>query len=245
MKIIVKIYLMTILITIIFSGCVGYKYNKVPPNITENTGDQGQQDNISYTGILENAKNVSEFAKKDAISRFNLTEDIVRVESVVPVEWTDTSLGYPEPGKEPGKDYEIKAIRGYTILIYAKTSKDAKGKLYEYHSDYSRIAPPSGPIEDLENMPRMINKSGNSPDNVVELAKKDIMLKYNVLGQDIKVINIKPVDWPDTSLGNPQPGMAYAQVITPGFIIILIDRNNTYEYYTSYDRVILFKVQKG
>lgn len=153
MKILNKITLAIILSAVLFSGLI--VINKGSPNVIkpvvaiEIPVGQRQQDNISYTGILENAKNVSELAKKDVISRFNLTDDIVRVEAIIPVEWTDTSLGFPEPGKEPGKDYEIKTIIGYTILIYAKDpSKGEKvGKLYEYHSDYNRIIRPSGPIE--------------------------------------------------------------------------------------------------
>lgn len=145
MKILYKIALILISM-VIFSGFIVNNKGSSKTNPVEK-----QQDNISYTGILENAKNVSELAKKDVISRFNLTDDIVRVEAIVPVEWTDTSLGYPEPGKEPGKDYEIKTIIGYTILIFAKdidaSKGDTNGKLYEYHSDYNRIVPPSGPTE--------------------------------------------------------------------------------------------------
>jgi hypothetical protein len=32
---------------------------------------------------------------------------------------------------------------------------------------------------------------------------------------------VKPVDWPDASLGCPLPGMAYAEVTTPGYRVTL------------------------
>jgi hypothetical protein len=46
-------------------------------------------------------------------------------------------------------------------------------------------------------------------------------------------------DWPDSSLGCPQPGMAYLQVITPGYLIVLRALGNDYMYHASYNYVIL------
>jgi len=43
-------------------------------------------------------------------------------------------------------------------------------------------------------------------------------------GQDpssIDVLLAEPADWPDTSRGCAQPGSAYAQVVTPGWLIEL------------------------
>ncbi|MEO8445358.1 MAG: hypothetical protein ABI567_10180 [Gammaproteobacteria bacterium] len=37
----------------------------------------------------------------------------------------------------------------------------------------------------------------------------------------VRVISSEPRDFPDGSLGCPQPGMAYAQVITPGFEVLV------------------------
>ena len=33
----------------------------------------------------------------------------------------------------------------------------------------------------------------------------------------VKVVSITPMDWPDASLGCPDPDMMYGQVITPGY----------------------------
>jgi hypothetical protein len=35
------------------------------------------------------------------------------------------------------------------------------------------------------------------------------------------VSRAEPVDWPDTALGCPEPGRAYAQVITPGYRVVV------------------------
>lgn len=43
-----------------------------------------------------------------------------------------------------------------------------------------------------------------------------------VAPETLQVSAAEPVDWPDTSLGCPQPGMMYAQVITPGWRVTLL-----------------------
>ncbi len=44
-----------------------------------------------------------------------------------------------------------------------------------------------------------------------------------------------PVEWGDTSLGCPMPGMVYAQVITPGFRLVFDYQGQQNEYHTDRD----------
>lgn len=73
---------------------------------------------------------------------------------------------------------------------------------------------------------------------VVELAKKDITAKLNIPEADIQVLRVIPTEWPDTSLGYPEPEMVYAQVITPGYVILLQAESTIYEYHSDYERVV-------
>ncbi|MFN3763546.1 MAG: hypothetical protein ACK4WK_10150 [Anaerolineae bacterium] len=50
--------------------------------------------------------------------------------------------------------------------------------------------------------------------------------------EEIAVASWEPVDWPDTSLGCPEPGMMYAQVIVPGYLVVLEFRGNLYRAHT-------------
>lgn len=72
---------------------------------------------------------------------------------------------------------------------------------------------------------------------VVEIAKSDLAERLNVPVEQIKLVEQEKVDWPDTSLGFPEKGMSYAQVITPGFRIILKAEGKLYEYHSNYERV--------
>lgn len=46
----------------------------------------------------------------------------------------------------------------------------------------------------------------------------------------VRVNSIEPVDFNDTSLGCPEPGKMYAQVITPGFVVIVEAGGEEFDY---------------
>jgi len=74
---------------------------------------------------------------------------------------------------------------------------------------------------------------------VVKLASQDLSQRLSLAEVEIRVVSVEPRDWPDTSLGCPQPGMVYLQVITPGYLVILEAGGRRYEYHTDRQRAIL------
>lgn len=100
--------------------------------------------------------------------------------------------------------------------------------------------PPPGfsPIEDGGGTiigPPSINPSNDFiiPEDILESIKQSIADKLSVPIEDITIIDQKQVGWSDTSLGNPQPGFAYAQVIVDGYKITVQvgDDNHVSEFY--------------
>lgn len=73
---------------------------------------------------------------------------------------------------------------------------------------------------------------------VVDIAKNDLAERLNISVEEIQLVNLEKVNWPDTSLGYPEKGMMYAQVITPGFKILLKAGGKLYEYHSDYERVV-------
>ncbi len=61
--------------------------------------------------------------------------------------------------------------------------------------------------------------------------------RFGISTVSVKILDVEKVDWGDASLGNPEPGMMYAQIITPGFKMSLAAGGSTYMYHTSMDRV--------
>lgn len=68
--------------------------------------------------------------------------------------------------------------------------------------------------------------------SLIEKAKGDLAQRLSITAAEINVTETRDVTWPDASIGCPQEGMVYAQVLTPGYLILLEYANNQYEYHT-------------
>ena len=67
----------------------------------------------------------------------------------------------------------------------------------------------------------------------VAWAKKDLAARLGVSPEGIALVSIDAVEWRDSSLGCPQPGQMYLQVITPGYRFVLRADDATYEYHSA------------
>lgn len=90
-------------------------------------------------------------------------------------------------------------------------------------SDKDAPQPPELP-EDLESL--------------VMLAKFDLTLKTGVDLEEITTVSVEQINFSDTSLGVPEPGVQYESVVTPGLIIYLEADGEEYEYRASGAKVI-------
>ncbi len=73
----------------------------------------------------------------------------------------------------------------------------------------------------------------------VRLAREDLAQKLGLAPEAIRLVSVETVEWRDTSLGCPQPGMMYAQVITPGFRVVLEAAGKKYDYHTDRGRSVM------
>lgn len=83
-------------------------------------------------------------------------------------------------------------------------------------------------------------KGEKKEDPIVLSAKEDLSKRVSNTVDQIKTVAVEKKEWPDSSLGCPQPGYMYAQVITPGYWIILEANGEKYDYHTDLEgRVVL------
>jgi hypothetical protein len=69
--------------------------------------------------------------------------------------------------------------------------------------------------------------------NLIERARARLLQEVEGLSEEeITLVSAEAVDWPDGSLGCPQPGMVYGQVITRGYLIILEAAGERYPFHT-------------
>lgn len=131
------------------------------------------------------------------------------------VQWPDGGLGCPEEGVM----YPAVITAGYRFTF------EAQGQEYVFHSnvrDTIRLClingarPMSDPIETM-----------------ISAAKAEIVALNPALSlNEITLVQQEATNWPDSSLGCPEEGMMYAQVITPGYRFIFTAGGRTYEVHT-------------
>jgi hypothetical protein len=66
----------------------------------------------------------------------------------------------------------------------------------------------------------------------VEQAKADLARRLGIPAEQIELVSIKSVVWPDGSLGCPKPGMLYIQVQKEGLLIRLRVGEKIYSYHS-------------
>jgi hypothetical protein len=74
------------------------------------------------------------------------------------------------------------------------------------------------------------------------LAVADLAEQLGIASDAITVRSVEAVEWNDASLGCAKPGQMYAQVIPPGYRIVLEANGQSYEYHTGGGRVMRCKV---
>ncbi|HZB94977.1 MAG TPA: hypothetical protein VE268_03360 [Herpetosiphonaceae bacterium] len=72
----------------------------------------------------------------------------------------------------------------------------------------------------------------DEPQDAIEVAVATLASQLNLAPEEISVAEVRPVTWPDSSLGCPKPGMMYTQVLTPGYQIKLVRADKEYIMHT-------------
>ncbi|MEJ2109442.1 MAG: hypothetical protein P8Z37_05920 [Acidobacteriota bacterium] len=69
-------------------------------------------------------------------------------------------------------------------------------------------------------------------EKALESAVADLSGKSGVPAAEIVLVSMEAAEWGDTSLGCPQEGYSYAQMITPGYRMVLDAGGNQFDYHT-------------
>ncbi len=167
-------------------------------------------------------------AKADLRSRLKQAQAAITVQTIDPVRWPDSSLGCPQPDM----NYLTVVTPGYLIEL------EAEGRTYEYHASQDQVVYCDNPKPPLPEEP---GRNVDVETHLTDLAKADLAQRVDTSVEQIQTIEVQAVEWPDASLGCPQPGKMYAQVVTPGYQIILSVQGQEYEYHTNLGEVLLCK----
>lgn len=66
----------------------------------------------------------------------------------------------------------------------------------------------------------------------VEAARAYLARRLEIPSEEIELVSVESQTWSDSSLGCPQPGHFYAQVITPGYRMVFEVEGREYQVHT-------------
>lgn len=98
------------------------------------------------------------------------------------------------------------------------------------------------PQTQVYKVPEMENTSPAASFNpalqpLVEQAIEDLALRLKIPVEQINLLEVRQVTWPDSSLGCPQTGMAYTQVSQEGLLIRLGVGREMYFYHSGENQI--------
>lgn len=68
------------------------------------------------------------------------------------------------------------------------------------------------------------------PDEILEAVVAQVVGETGVSADDVTILRAEPVTWRDGSLGCPQRGVMYIQVLIEGFWVVLQAGEDTYDF---------------
>lgn len=173
---------------------------------------------------------------KQALSRsLGVPEEKLEAGAVTPARWPDASLGCTGAAASSEKVL----VRGFRVSLRLE------GTVHQVHVGAGRAvvcgpglkvaeAPKPAASEDAgaETRPVLPPPASESRRKLVAQAKDDLARRLSVPAQEIDLVEMQDVVWPDSSLGCPQPGRAYTQVTREGYRIGLRAGKRIFEYHS-------------
>ena len=169
-------------------------------------------------------KTVAQLAIDALAEDQEIPKDEIRVDTIRAVDWPDSSLGCPQPGRA----YVQVVTPGHKVTLRAD------GRIYVVHEAKNRAfvcqktKPYAGIDPKLELVfgPQMIE------------ARRDLAARLGVPEDEIKVWSAQEHTWDDAGLGCPEPGTSYPSGKITGWVLTLRHQSREYAYHTDMHRTI-------
>lgn len=92
------------------------------------------------------------------------------------------------------------------------------------------LARPERPVVPVPTADPAAAVTGEVPQAILDPILADAAQRSSLDRGQLNVQLAAAVEWPDGSLGCPQPGMSYLQVIIPGYHVVVTAGAETYDY---------------
>lgn len=135
------------------------------------------------------------------VERLGVAPDQVKLVTSEQVDWPDGCMGVYHPDVMC-----LQAITpGYLIIL------EAAGRRYEVHTNRTGSHAVLAPM--------LQDSSSAAPDQ--EAFRRAVALELGLPPAQVEFVSIEPATWPDACLGAPEPGEICAQMVTPGYRLVV------------------------
>ncbi len=152
-----------------------------------------------------------QMAIKALSANLGVSGEQIKVVTSEAVEWPDGCLGV----RTAGVMCTQMIVPGFRIVL------EALGQPFEFHT----------------NADGTVVQAAGAPLGAANPAQSQVIKKLadtlHVAENAVTVVSNTPTEWPDACLGIAQPGTMCAQVITPGYLVVLAVNGQQYEYHAN------------
>lgn len=148
----------------------------------------------------------------------------ILVDTVRAVQWPDSSIGCPEPGRA----YLQVVTPGHKVTLRAK------GRIHVVHEGKNRVFVCRKTKAYGAVTPELELAFGKP----MTAARDDLARRLGVAPGDIKPVSGLQQSWPDASLGCPEQGVDYPRGKVDGWVLTLRHGTRDYTYHTDMTRTI-------
>lgn len=85
---------------------------------------------------------------------------------------------------------------------------------------------------------------GMTDDEIRTLAIETLAGEISAAPDTISVIHVSAINWPNSALGCPKPGMVYTQALVPGHVVLLKQGTSEYRVHMGNGRAIVCDLKK-
>ena len=173
-------------------------------------------DNGPKSGPL-NETPAAQAARKSLAEQMGIDVEQVVIQDVASVQWPDSCLGV----QNPAESCLAVITPGYRVML------EVDGQLYQVNTNADGSA-----WRVLEQPAQGQTGEPADPDSAVQAAKTLLAQQLGITESEITLASLEAVDWPNSCLGIDVPGRMCAQVITPGFRVVLEAEGKQYAFHT-------------
>lgn len=174
---------------------------------------------------LTDTERAAALAAIDALAaELQVPEDRIQVDTIRAVEWPDSSIGCPKPG------------RAYLQVISPghKVTLRADGQVFVVHESRNEafVCKQTKALGGITPERELIFGRQMAE------ARKDLSGRIGVSEEDIEFVSGVGTSWADASMGCPEPGVQYAQARVLGWVLTFRHGNRDFSYHTDLNRTI-------